>query len=501
MTSVAAIPDAVAINIAGQCDRGKVREENQDTVRHTSTSLGDLLVVADGLGGFSGGGEASRMAVDTISSSVEGMPAFFPPDIAVEEAICRANAAINAAAAEPDSQHSRMGTTAVVALLRTDSDRAHAPVLAIIGHVGDSRAYLVHNQKLTRLTRDHSVVQELIDSDRIGPEEAEDHPDASTLTRCLGLEPNVLVAMREVPLEVGDTLLLCSDGLWGYVAESEIERVLADSRLDASAASKALVDLALEAGGHDNVGIQLARIGVPELRPAARRPAIASTPKPAARPSAAAPVLKPEPLQKPAPKPVSAFKPEPSRKPAPALAVTFRPEPPQESAPALAAPSAPRPAPIHHEPLRIFEPAPRPAPMGESVPIFTAASAAVPAPASVQIGKIEAEYAQSLPSVPAFRSAPPPVVPHVPVIELIATTQTHTARFADSMMLPELIVVPKINPMSATPSPFVSTPASARPQVGFARLAAIFGLAFAASGTLAYFALINNWFGILQLAR
>src|SRR5215475_11510291 len=99
MSSVASIPDAVAIHIAGQCDQGKVREENQDTVRHTSTSLGDLLVVADGVGGFSGGGEASRMAVDTISSSVEGMPAFFPPDIAVEEAICRANAAISAAAA------------------------------------------------------------------------------------------------------------------------------------------------------------------------------------------------------------------------------------------------------------------------------------------------------------------------------------------------------------------------------------------------------------------
>lgn len=519
MTSVVSIPDAVAIKIAGQCDRGKVREENQDTVRHISTSLGDLLVVADGIGGFSGGGIASLMAVDTVSSSVEGMPAFFPPDIAVEEAICRANAAIAAAAAEPDFPHSQMGTTVLAALLRTESDRAQAPVQAVIGHVGDSRAYLLHNRKLTRLTRDHSVVQELIDNNELAAEEAEDHPDASILTRCLGHEPNVQVAMREVPLEVGDTLLLCSDGLWGYVAESEIERVLADPALDTDAASKALVDLALEAGGHDNVGIQLARISVPEVRSSARRPAPASAQKPETLPLAA-PAFKPEPRLKPSPKPVAAFKPEPARKPAPvqlpsarlpqALSVTFSPEPPSAStaplstAPSSTAPlsptpsSGPAPAPkaasAPHELLRIFEPVPRPAHMADSLPIFDASPAANPAPEPVGMSKPEAEPA---PQVPAFRAAPPPVKPHVPVIELLSTLPD-TARFADSMMLPELIVVPNMNPMSASPSSFASTPASARPQVGLGRLAAIFALAFAASSTLAYLALVNNW---LHLAR
>ena len=498
MSSVASIPDAVAISIASQCERGKVREENQDTVRHTGTSLGDLLVVADGVGGFSGGGEASRMAVDTISSSIEGMPAFFPPDIAVEEAICRANAAISAAASEPDSQHPRMGTTAVVALLRTDADRAHAPVTAIIGHVGDSRAYLVHSQKLTRLTRDHSVVQELIDNNEIAPEQAEDHPDASTLTRCLGLESNVLVAMRETPLEVGDTLLLCSDGLWGYVAESQIERVLADPKLDTDAASKALVDLALEAGGHDNVGIQLARIGVPDVRSTARKPAIAPVPKPEAAPRAAAPALKPEPKQKPTPAPVAAFKPEPVHRRASTqpLSVRFSPEPPRE--PAASQPvSAPvsKAAPVRHEPLRIFEPVPRPAPIADSLPVFHASPEPTPA------GKPEAASAPHLPPVPAFRSAPPPVAPRVPVIELLSTLETDTPRLADSMMLPELIVVPNMNPMSARSSTFASTSASTRPQVGLGRLAAIFALAFAASTTLAYLAVVNNWFGIVHLAR
>jgi serine/threonine protein phosphatase PrpC len=515
MTSVVSIPDAVAIKIAGQCDRGKVREENQDTVRHISTSLGDLLVVADGIGGFSGGGIASLMAVDTVSSSVEGMPAFFPPDIAVEEAVCRANAAIAAAAAEPDFPHTHMGTTVVAALLRTESDRAQAPVQAIIGHVGDSRAYLLHNRKLTRLTRDHSVVQELIDNNELAAEEAEDHPDASILTRCLGHEPNIQVAMREVPLEVGDTLLLCSDGLWGYVAESEIERVLADPALDTDAASKALVDLALEAGGHDNVGIQLARISVPEVRSSARRPAIASAQKPETSLSAAVPAFKPEPRLKPSPRPVAAFESEPARKPAPvqlppaklppALSVTFSPQPPSASiAPLSTAPlsatllSGPAPAPkaasAPHELLRIFEPVPRPAHMADSLPIFDASPAANPAPESVSMSKPEAEPA---PQVPAFRAAPPTVKPHVPVIELLSTLP-NTARFADSMMLPELIVVPNMNPMSASPSSFASTPASARPQIGLGRLAAIFALAFAASSTLAYLALVNNW---LHLAR
>ncbi len=517
MSSVASIPDAVAIAIASQCDRGKVREENQDTVRHTSTSLGDLLVVADGVGGFSGGGEASRMAVDTISSSVEGMPAFFPPDIAVEEAICRANAAISAAASEPDAEHTRMGTTAVVALLRTDSDRAHAPVTAIVGHVGDSRAYRVHNQKLTRLTRDHSVVQEMLDNNQIAPEDAENHPDASTLTRCLGLETSVLVAMREVPLEVGDTLLLCSDGLWGYVAESEIERVLADPKLSADAASKALVDLALEAGGHDNIGIQLARIGVPDVRSSARRSAKAPAPVLVEKPLAAAPEFNPEPLWRPSPEPapVAAFKPEPPQKSAPAkaapakpnavLSVTFRPDLPHEQeaapAPAPAFEPAAKPASAHREPIRIFEPAPRPAPMADSMPVFTAASIAAPALDPAQDIRPESAPASFVMPLRAARPAPPPVAPHVPVIELQSAVETDTARFADSMMLPELIVVPKADHISMPKSSVLSMPVSARPQVGLARLAAIFALAFAASSTLAYFALVNNWFGVLHLAR
>ncbi len=457
--SVVSIPDAVAISIAGQCDCGKVREENQDRALHVSTSLGDLLIVADGIGGYPGGGVASQMAVDTVSSCVRGMPTFFPPEIAVEEAICHANAAIAAAAAEPDSPNNHMGTTMIAALLRTDPDRAHAPVQAIIAHVGDSRAYLVHNQKLAQLTRDHSVVQDLLDSDRITPQEAENHPDASMLTRCLGHEPSVQVEMREVPLEVGDTLLLCSDGLWGYVSDREIERVLADRALDVESAARTLLDLALAAGGHDNIGIQLARIRVPDVHAAAR----ASSPAPH--------IADPTRQENPVAKPVL-------RKPASGVAAKKNAVSPtvESISQATPTPSARRPAPGV---ASTWKPVLPPAET-----ILTIVPAPPPAP---------------LPAAPAYKSAPPPAPAPVPVIELAAATQINPARYADSMMLPELIVVPRIESISAPRSSIASTPEPA--QIGFARLAAIFLLAFAASGTLAYLALVYDWLGILHLAR
>jgi len=406
--SMVSVPDAVAITFAGQCDCGRVREENQDSVLQRSTPLGDLMIVADGIGGYAGGGVASYMAVETISASVAGMPAFFPAEIAIEEAVCHANAAIAASAAEPGSPNNRMGSTVVVALLRTESDRAQAPVSALIGHVGDSRAYVLHHGRLKQITRDHSAVQELIDTERITRDEAADHPDASMLTRCLGHEPNVSVDIREVPLEVGDSLLLCSDGLWGYVADEEIESVLGDSTLDPEAASKALLELALAAGGHDNIGIQLARVGVPPIR-IVRTPYIAPAVEPAA----------PEPV--------------------PAVAAQLD----------LAAAAVSRPV-----------------------------------------------------SDPAFLYAPPPSRP-VMLHELVttATAETNPARYAESMMLPELITVPRPESVSALRSPLTAVSESARPQVGLARLAAIFLLAFAASTTLAYLAVVNNWFGILHSAR
>jgi protein phosphatase len=207
--------EALTISLAGQCDRGKIFEDERGKSRHTSTALSDRLVVADHGGSDAGGKEASQIAVDTISSCIEAMPTplFFPPELAIAEAIARANAAIVASAAQPDHPDTRLATRVVVALLRRDAEHDQAHVQAIIGRMGDGRAYLVHNQKLTLLTPDDSTRHDLLDPNRITPQE-EAVADASMLANCLGKQVNGGVETRDVQLEVG-TLLLCSDGLRG----------------------------------------------------------------------------------------------------------------------------------------------------------------------------------------------------------------------------------------------------------------------------------------------
>ena len=223
-----------AIDFAEECDRGKVRDENQDVVRHTRTPLGDLMIVADGLGGYEGGGVAAEIVVDGVCAHLASLPSYFPPSRAIREAVTQANAEVLAVARAPDSPYPEMGTTVVMALLR----QSGAGAQVWIAHAGDSRAYLLHDGRLRRLTRDHSAVQELIDGGMITPEGARHHPDASVLTRSLGHRSEVKIDIQKVALSPGDTLLLCSDGLWGYVSHQLIERVLAYPGLSADAAAR-----------------------------------------------------------------------------------------------------------------------------------------------------------------------------------------------------------------------------------------------------------------------
>ena len=271
---------APVVIVAEACDRGKEREENQDAVRHAMLPLGELLLVADGVGGYSGGATASRMVVECFLECLGTLPSDYPADQAIREASAHANASINAAANAPGSPYSRMGSTVVMALLSQNpsqgpSSQAAAgseatEIRAWIGHVGDSRAYLMRDGRLTRITNDHSAMQSLLNRNLITPEQAQNHPDASVLTRSLGHRPEVEIDIEMVSLAVGDSLLLCSDGLWGYVPEPELERVMADPNLTEPAAAAALVDLALAAGGHDNIGLEIARVSLP---PASAQPA------------------------------------------------------------------------------------------------------------------------------------------------------------------------------------------------------------------------------------
>ncbi len=254
--NVAEIPDLVRASIAGQTDRGRVREENQGIVHHASTKFGDLLVVADAAGDAAGGSQASRMAVDIISSRVAGMLAFFPPEIALEEAVRQANTELIEASTLPEGRRSCTDVAVVVALLRMDTDRAHVT----IGHVGDSRAYLAGKRELTLLTGGASAEPDMQDCKRMTAQPEEPHPDPSTRTPYLGQGLNVKVATSEIELEAGDTLLLCSSGLWRSVSEPEIDRVLANQNQSVEEACHALLELARAAGGHHNVAIEIARL-------------------------------------------------------------------------------------------------------------------------------------------------------------------------------------------------------------------------------------------------
>jgi serine/threonine protein phosphatase PrpC len=241
-----------------------MRQENQDSVLHVQIPLGELLIVADGIGGYTGGAVASRKVVENFYTHMSSLPADYSGENAIREAAARANAEIVAAASTPDSPHQQMGSTIVVALLQQYADGSYAWV----GHVGDSRAYLVRAGRIYRLTTDHSAVQSLLNRNLITPEEAERHPDTSVLTRCLGHQPEVEIDIEKHPLAVGDTLLLCSDGLWGFVLEKEILAAVENPSLTVEAAAHSLLELALAAGGHDNIGIEMARlIPPPDIPP------------------------------------------------------------------------------------------------------------------------------------------------------------------------------------------------------------------------------------------
>ena len=228
-------------------DVGRRRSENQDSYGIAHTEQTSLYVVADGMGGARGGATASMIAVNAIVKKAVKEDGTVDPD-SLKSAIEISNKAIFLHS-KNDGELSGMGTT-VVAL-------AFVEEYAIVAHVGDSRIYHLRNKELTQLTRDHTLVQELVDASAIAPEDAASHPIAHMLTRSLGPAEMVEVELNtlEQPLQAGDRFLLCSDGLYNLVTAEEIEDIL--SREELADVVKTLVDLALERGGTDNVTVEV----------------------------------------------------------------------------------------------------------------------------------------------------------------------------------------------------------------------------------------------------
>ena len=235
------------MKLAGKTDIGMIRSTNQDTFR--IEALGEDLgfaLVCDGMGGVQGGDRASAIAERTISDVVRNGCTKNLADGTVHDLLLRAVYEANrsiwlAAQAEPELQG--MGTTVIAALLTPDT--------AYIAHVGDSRLYQLRGEQFFQVTRDHSQVQRLVDDGIITPEEARTHPSRNIITRAVGVDRDVDVDLLDLPLEPGDKLLICTDGLSGVCEESVIAEAVYG--LPAEESVEHLVQLANMGGGYDNI--------------------------------------------------------------------------------------------------------------------------------------------------------------------------------------------------------------------------------------------------------
>jgi PPM family protein phosphatase len=226
----------------GVTDAGKVRQNNEDALLVGEGEDETLFVVADGIGGFEAGEVASSLAVDVLKD--------LPPDKPFKVAIGEANRRI-LAAGRGDEKLSGMGTT-VVAIRFGGTQRE--PV-AEVAHVGDSRAYLMRGGDMKPITEDHSLVAELVRSGDLTRDQAAEHPQKNLITRALGADEEVDVDTAVLPIEAGDRILLCSDGLSDMVSETRISEILAGSPNDPERTAHSLLSAALDAGGNDNITV------------------------------------------------------------------------------------------------------------------------------------------------------------------------------------------------------------------------------------------------------
>lgn len=232
MTGDGAQPSPLRFRVGARTDVGRVREGNEDSFMARLP----LLAVADGMGGHQGGEVASKLALETLKKAADGQ-------VALVEVVHQANRAVFDKAAQ-DPGLAGMGTTLTVFLVEGNTLR--------LAHVGDSRAYLLRDGQLQQITRDHTVVQRMVDEGRITAPEAQIHPQRSILTRALGVDQDIQVDQASIEPQPGDRLLLCSDGLTGMIDEEVILGILTQEQ-DPQAASDELVEAANQAGGQDNV--------------------------------------------------------------------------------------------------------------------------------------------------------------------------------------------------------------------------------------------------------
>jgi protein phosphatase len=248
----------IRLAVGEATDVGKVRDHNEDGYL-VDDGLG-LVAVADGMGGHRGGEVASATALEALHAS-------FAEHGGLRDAVVAANDAV-LERARADENLRGMGTTLTAGVLGDDG-------VLLVGHVGDSRAYLLRDGELARITTDHSFVEELVAAGELTEEEAERDPRRSMITRALGLDDELAVDLYPVSLVAGDRVMMCSDGLTTMVSEDDLTSLLASDGEPATVAQR-LVDAANAAGGVDNTTVLvLDAIGIdmapPDAEPKPRR--------------------------------------------------------------------------------------------------------------------------------------------------------------------------------------------------------------------------------------
>lgn len=246
------------VDFAQISDAGKVREQNEDRLGHylpetreKARTHGWLFVIADGVGGQEKGEVASQTAVENLIAGFRQAPKEEPHAALLTRLIQQANTRIYEAGHSISAERVAMATTVVACALRFDR--------AVIAHVGDSRCYLIRGGQAIQLTRDHTVTSEQVRLGILSTGEADKLPTRHFLSRSVGNDLFVSVDTREVAVQRGDVLLLCSDGLHGAIPGSEMARIVSHN-VDPKRAAEELVTIANQQDGSDNISIQLIHV-------------------------------------------------------------------------------------------------------------------------------------------------------------------------------------------------------------------------------------------------
>lgn len=232
-------------------DVGRVRESNQDYVYTSESPVGNLpnlFIVADGMGGHNAGDFASKYTVEQIVAYIDKAPMTSPVDL-IRGALTKANSSLMAMA-QNDVSLAGMGTTAVIATIVDDC--------MYVANIGDSRLYLLQDE-LKQITRDHSLVQEMVRMGEMDASEAKFHPDKNIITRAVGAFEELEIDFFEQHVESGDTILMCTDGLSNMVDDIEIRQIIQTGR-DVVERVQHLVEAANRGGGKDNITVAIIEI-------------------------------------------------------------------------------------------------------------------------------------------------------------------------------------------------------------------------------------------------